>query len=135
MMTQLPCFWCLFLSCQQQNKHRKGGNCDVIKVLLILWWLYLFICMSLYFIFRYVEILVSYYSIWYLFLCISLYFIGMLKTFCVFTFILAMQSSIKMVKFKDTHWLEQFLAKLEQRQNSQSFFQQGVSFLSTEHLE
>ena len=33
MTSQLPQFWCLFLSCQQQKQ--KRGICDVIKVFLI----------------------------------------------------------------------------------------------------
>ena len=35
MTSQLPCLWCLFLSCQQQKTHQKWGSCDIIKVLLI----------------------------------------------------------------------------------------------------
>ena len=35
MTSQLPRFQCLFLSCQQQKKHRQQGSCDGIKVLLI----------------------------------------------------------------------------------------------------
>ena len=34
MTPQLPHFWCLFLSCQQQKKTWKRGSCEVIKVIL-----------------------------------------------------------------------------------------------------
>ena len=46
MASQLPRFWWVFCSWQLRKRHRKGGSCDVIKVFLISWQLYVFLCQS-----------------------------------------------------------------------------------------